>query len=118
MEKLFSLAILVFFFTIIACESKSVSKYEQDPSNPAYLVICPRNILGCANKVSINTVDYLISSQNNEVQEKIEDLDKLRSEDFVKIPILELEYTTVKESGHFPNPMAEFDVIRINKISY
>lgn len=118
MDNLFSLLILVLFFGLIACESSSLSKYEQDPNDPAYLIICPKKILGCVSKVSIKNVDYLISSQNNKVKQKIEDLEKLRTDNFVKIPILKLEYTRVKESGHFPNPMAKFDVIRINKISY
>jgi hypothetical protein len=105
-------------FALISCESRSIQQYKQNPDNPAYIILCPKNILGCANKININKTDYLISSENDETKKKIEDLEQKKQEEFVSIPIIELNYKTTKETGHFPNPMAEFEVIKIEKISF
>ena len=118
MNKLPLIFTSMVFVTFLACEASSVNKYKQNPKNPAYLIICPQKILGCVNKIRINDTDYLISSQNEVVQKKIEELEKIRGKEFLRIPIVKLEYSSSKEKGHFPNPMAEFDVVKISKISY
>ncbi len=118
MNKLPLIFVSMVFVTFLACETSSVNKYKQDPQNPAYLIICPQKILGCANKIRISNTDYLISPQNEDVKKKIEELEKIKGKEFLNIPIMKLEYSKSKEKGHFPNPMAEFDVAKVSKISY
>ena len=83
----------------------------------ALLMVCPKNITGCADKIIMEKTDYLIDATTEEAKQGLYKLTKKRnSKEFKKIKVTVQGYP-VKEKGHFPNPMAEFDVFKLNTIA-
>ncbi len=112
--KIILLSIISF---LIACNTGS-EKTKNDEIK--YLSLCPKNIVGCADRIHILDKSYLIDPQNEKVRDMINKAakDKRSDKEFIDLIIFDLAYTTAREKGRFPNPMAEFDVIKVENISF
>ena len=106
--KLVIFAFLGLLFASCAHTNKDTIKSED-----ATLRICPKNITGCADKIITNKMDYLIDPVTEDATKSFIEITKKRNtNNFKEIKITAQGYT-VKELGHFPNPMAEFDVFKL-----
>ena len=109
--KLILFALFGLLFASCAHTNKEAVKYEY-----ANMRICPKSITGCADRIIINKTDYLIDPVTDNAKKILTEIIKKRKINaFMEIKVTVQGYA-VKELGHFPNPMAEFDVFKLMTI--
>ena len=112
------LPVLLVGLPLLSCKD-NVIEFSSGDGESAYLQLCPELITGCADRISIEETKVLIPEQKNNIQKSIDQLSQQRETNvFVKVPILRISYEVSRETGHFPNPTAEFDVIHIDSIEF
>ncbi|MEI6079905.1 MAG: hypothetical protein WCQ53_04635 [bacterium] len=85
-------------------------------SREATLKICPEHIVGCADRLEVSKISYLIDPINDAAKSSFSKMTANRKKkEFSEIKVT-IDGCAVKEKGHFPNPMAEFDVIKLKSI--
>jgi len=109
--KLIIFTLFALLFANCSHTNKEIVKNED-----ANLILCPKNITGCADRIVVDKIDYLIDSVTEDAKKDLTEITKKRKiNDFQKIKVT-VQGSTVKELGHFPNPMAEFDVFKLRLI--
>lgn len=107
MKKIISTSLLL---VLSSCaHHTSVAQY-----NNAAVKICAPRLMGCADRIVIDEKSYLIDPVTDEARSKYHELTKqLRKQNKQEINPVQVNGYTTKELGHFPNPMAEFDVFKL-----
>lgn len=106
---LFTLAIFL-STPVLLCKNK-VQK------GSAVLKICPIEIVGCADRLVIKNKSYLIDALNKKAEKDLSFIIDKRGEKDFREKKVEVTGYLIKEKGHFPNPMANFDVFKLDNIA-
>ena len=88
-------------------------------SRTAKIHVCEKDRQGCAHKIEVDEKEYLIDPVTTEAKEALKDT--VGACQFHKMETLErgsLIGFGVTETGHFPNPTAEFDVFKVFYMSF
>jgi len=106
---------IIFSFLLIAlssCAHTTVAQYDN-----VGIKICAPRLMGCAARIVINNKSYLIDAVTPEARAKYEKLSKkLSAQHKWETTLDNIKGYTTKEKGHFPNPMAEFDVFKLSDL--
>ena len=89
----------------------------------ATITICQKFVAGCANRIVIQGKPYLISyDEASNVNDGIKNLitefiTAAKAVNMKVSPSFKAEGFIVKEKGHFPNPVAEFEVFKLSYVA-
>lgn len=117
------LALILVTFTLSLAQTSHAEDLTLIVEPAAKLKICPPKAAGCANKIVINEIEYIISyDEGNNTDNAITNLIQemiaaCRAKKLAVSPIFIAEGYIAKEKGHFPNPMAEFTVFKISYLA-
>lgn len=79
--------------------------------------LCPPNMMGCAQRAVAEGKEVLLDPVTEEARVKYNDLiNRCKKRGLLQTPRVTVQGFVVKEKGHFPNPMAKFDVLKINDL--
>jgi hypothetical protein len=96
-----------------SCAHTKVVQY-----NNASIKICAPRLMGCAPRIAIGDKSYLVDPVTDEARSKYQELDeRLRKQNKFEISPVQVSGYTTKELGHFPNPMAEFEVFKLSDLN-
>lgn len=107
--------IIVLLVSIIA--TPVFAKIKHTRYNNVTIKVCDEKLTGCANRLVIKDKEYLIDPVTTNANTKYLNVVS-ESRDDNKLEQV-LKYATgyiTKEKGHFPNPMAEFEVFKLSDI--
>ncbi|MCX6112678.1 MAG: hypothetical protein NTY22_05265 [Proteobacteria bacterium] len=108
--------IILALFSMFLLAACAHTKKDNIKCEDVLLVACPIRITGCADRIKTDKTDYLIDPVTEDAKKNLAKITKKRkNSDFKEIKVTVQGYT-VKEKGHFPNPMAEFDVFKLEII--
>jgi len=79
--------------------------------------LCPKDMMGCAQRAVIEGKDVLLDPITKQARAKYNKLaNRCKKQGLLETPPVTVWGFVVKEKGHFPNPMAEFDVLKIKDL--
>lgn len=108
---------LALFTLAIFLSTSGLSCKNKVKKEPAVLRICPIEIVGCADKLLIKDKNYLIDVINKKAEKKLSLIINKREKKDFRENNVQVTGSFTEEKGHFPNPMANFDVFKLEDIS-
>jgi hypothetical protein len=97
---------------LMSCAHTRIEQYDN-----AAVKICAPRLMGCADRIVINKKAYLVDPVTEQARSKYQELSKqLRKQNKLEIDPVQVNGYATKELGHFPNPMAEFDVFKLSDL--
>ncbi len=109
MNKIIFTSLMLVF---VGCAHTKMKQYDN-----AVVKICPPHLLGCANRIVVDGREYLVDTVSEEASSKYQEFTKsLRRQKRYEAGPLQVSGYATKELGHFPNPMAEFDVFKLSDL--
>ena len=70
--------------------------------------------MGCADRLVIDGKDMLVDTVNKDIELKYNNFkDQLKKKKKFETKLNSVEGFSVIEKGHFPNPMADFEVFKL-----
>jgi hypothetical protein len=120
MKKLFLVIPLILVLSCLASEANDKAAsvnliYDRD----AVIKFCRPDLMGCARRIIIDDKSYLVDPVGQSLQEALQKLEESYAIDelYETVPGSVVGFM-VKEKGHFPNPMAEFDVFKMLALDF
>jgi len=108
---------LIIVLLVIAIAVLIFAKAKYRTYDNVTLKICDQNLMGCANKLVIKDKQYLVDAGTGLANQKyLKIVDDLRGQNKLETTLAYVKGYTKKEKGHFPNPMADFDVFHIGDL--
>jgi len=106
------IVLLVFAITVLIFAQ---AKYKT--CNNVTLKICDEKLMGCANRLIIKDKQYLIDAGTGKANDKYTAvINNLRAQNKLETTLAYAKGYIKKEKGHFPNPMAEFEVFHLRDL--
>jgi hypothetical protein len=104
---------LLLFLLLVLSTGCSSKRY-----NNVVIEVCKPRLLGCANRLIIENKNFLIAPTNKKAAAQYEALtNQMTNNKKFKETLPSIDGYTTKEKGHFPNPMASFDVFKLDDLT-
>jgi len=108
---------IIIILLVLAATVLIFAKIKYKTYNNATLRVCNEKLMGCANRLIINDKEYLVDAGTGNTNIKYQSIvNKLREQNKLETTLLYVKGYIKKEKGHFPNPMADFEVFHIGNI--
>ena len=85
----------------------------------AVILVCNPQLLGCATHIEIEGKYYLLDTVNNQLNNQLTKMvTAYQKKGITRSNPGTVTGFIVREGGHFPNPMAEFDVFKAMSLQF
>ena len=111
--------LILTLMSLVSAAAFAVPAPTRITANKAVIHLCAKGMMGCAPRIDIDGTSYLLVLTNKQVQKQFEAINgAYQFHHMLKTAPGQAVGVRALEDGHFPNPMAKFDVFKAESLKY